>query len=153
MIVNVGPDLLEDSKQRLEKLIENKIASRIFEQDSSIWGADAQPEASIRLGWTAPIESANALIPEIVKLRDEFRAQGITRVVLCGMGGSSLAPEVICKDEQVELLILDSTSPTSVRKALKQLDTTAVVVSSKSGSTVETDSQKRIFEQAFEQRA
>ena len=150
MIVNVGPELLEDSKQRLEKLIENKIASRIFEQDSSIWGLDAQPEASIRLGWTAPIESANALIPEIVKLREEFRAQGITRVVLCGMGGSSLAPEVICKAEQVELFILDSTSPTSVRRALNQLETTAVVVSSKSGSTVETDSQKRIFEQAFE---
>ena len=151
MIVNVGPELLEDSKQRLEKLIENKIASRIFEQDSSIWGLDAQPEASIRLGWTAPIETANALIPAILKLRDEFRAQGITRVVLCGMGGSSLAPEVICKAEQVELLILDSTSPTSVRKALNQLEITAVVVSSKSGSTVETDSQKRIFEQAFEQ--
>jgi len=50
----------------------------------------------------------------------------------------------------VELEVLDSTNPDHVRKVVyKDLEKTAVVVSSKSGSTVETDSQKRIFEEAF----
>ena len=151
MIVNLGPEISEDSQQRLQKLIENQIASRIFEKDSSIWGSAAEPEASIRLGWTDPIDAANKLLPSISELRDQLRSEGISRIVLCGMGGSSLAPEVICKSEQVELFVLDSTSPRTVRSALEDLQNTAVVVSSKSGSTVETDSQKRIFEHAFEQ--
>ena len=66
------------------------------------------------------------------------------------MGGSSLAPEVICATAGVPLVVLDSSDPDYVRGALDDdLDRTVVVVSSKSGSTVETDSQRRAFEQAF----
>ena len=66
------------------------------------------------------------------------------------MGGSSLAPEVICATEGKELVVLDSSDPDYVRAALQdKLDRTIVVVSSKSGSTVETDSQKRAYEGAF----
>ena len=65
------------------------------------------------------------------------------------MGGSSLAPEVICATAGVPLVVLDSSHPDQVRRALTDLERTVVVVSSKSGSTVETDSQRRIFEQAF----
>ena len=151
MFVSLGAELNNASKPNLDRLIQHSIASRIFDQDSEIWGAAAQPEASIRLGWTDPIDAANLLLPKIVKLREEFQAQGVTRVVLCGMGGSSLAPEVICKWDGVDLFVLDSTSPSMVRRALGDLEKTAVVVSSKSGNTVETDSQKRIFEQAFEE--
>jgi hypothetical protein len=71
-------------------------------------------------------------------------------VVLCGMGGSSLAPEVICATAGVDLVVLDSSQPDMVRGALVDLDRTVVVVSSKSGSTVETDSQRRAFVAAFE---
>ena len=151
MFLSVGEDLKQESFGRLQSLISSEIASRIFEQDSSIWGSEAEEEAKIRLGWTRPIERANELLPEIVKLREELNAQGITRIVLCGMGGSSLAPEVICKSDDVDLVVLDSTSPTMVREALTNLQSTAVVVASKSGSTVETDSQKRAFEGAFEE--
>ena len=74
----------------------------------------------------------------------------MTKVVLCGMGGSSLAPEVICGADGVELDVLDSSDPDFVRRALMdRLDETVVVVSSKSGGTVETDSQRRAFEKAF----
>ena len=74
----------------------------------------------------------------------------MTRIVLCGMGGSSLAPEVIAGTAGVELTVLDSTDPDQVRAALAdRLAETAIVVSSKSGSTLETDSQRRIFEHAF----
>lgn len=151
MFLSVGEELRNESAERLQKLISKSVASEIFEQNSGIWGPEAQPEASIRLGWTDPVENANGLIPKILKLRDELRAQGLDRVVLCGMGGSSLAPEVICKSEGVSLTILDSTAPRMVRYAVTDLEQTVVVVSSKSGSTVETASQKAAFEQAFEQ--
>jgi glucose-6-phosphate isomerase len=131
------------------ELISAEIASRISEKDSTIWGAQAQSEASIRLGWVTSSHDSLPLIPEILKLRDDFRAQGVNRFVLCGMGGSSLAPEVITKTSKVELVVLDSTAPDQVAAALIDLERTAVVVSSKSGSTVETDSQKRAFETAF----
>ncbi len=66
------------------------------------------------------------------------------------MGGSSLAPEVICAWAGVDLVVLDSSDPDVVRRAVEtELARTVVVVSSKSGGTVETDSQKRAFEKAF----
>ena len=66
------------------------------------------------------------------------------------MGGSSLAPEVICGAAGVELDVLDSSDPDFVRTALdNDLAHTVVVVSSKSGGTVETDSQRRAYEKAF----
>jgi glucose-6-phosphate isomerase len=150
MFISLGNNIQTDAQPRLELVVKNSIASKIFSKDSSLWGAEAKEEASIRLGWTDPIDTAGELVPQILKLRDELSSTGVNRVVLCGMGGSSLAPEVICKSEGVELTVLDSTSPTTVRDALQDLEKTAVVVSSKSGSTVETDSQKRIFEQEFQ---
>src|SRR5690606_11395971 len=79
------------------------------------------------------------------------RADGLTRVVLAGMGGSSLGPEVICATYGVPLVTLDSTDPGQVRDALAgDLSSTVLVVSSKSGGTVETDSQRRAFEAVFE---
>jgi glucose-6-phosphate isomerase len=66
------------------------------------------------------------------------------------MGGSSLGPEVIARTYDVPLVVLDSTDPDQVRGALAgDLASTVVVVSSKSGGTVETDSQRRAFEAAF----
>lgn len=150
MFISLGTNIHNDAKSRLELLVKNAIASKIFSKDSSLWGAEAEQEASIRLGWTDPIDTAGELVPQILKLREELNSAGVSRVVLCGMGGSSLAPEVICKSEGVELFVLDSTSPTTVRNALQDLQKTVVVVSSKSGSTVETDSQKRIFEHEFQ---
>jgi glucose-6-phosphate isomerase len=90
------------------------------------------------------------LVDEILTLRDEFRARGMNRIVLCGMGGSSLAPEVITRTEGVPLVVLDTTHPAQIARVIdSSIETTVVVVSSKSGSTVETDSQKRAFESAF----
>ena len=149
MKLSISDSVQQDSKQRLQALIDTDFVTKLAAKDSTLWGEAAESEASIRLGWVDPIQDATELLPEILKLRQEFNDAGLTRVVLCGMGGSSLAPEVICKNEGVDLHILDSTSPTSVKKALRDLQSTVVVVSSKSGSTVETDSQRRIFEQQF----
>jgi len=130
-------------------LNEDRFASRLFAQDATLWGPAAEAESSIRLSWVGLAESSRPLVPEILALRDELNARGITRVVLCGMGGSSLAPEVICAAAGVPLDVLDSSQPDMVRSAIRDLESTVVVVSSKSGGTVETDSQRRVFEQAF----
>lgn len=128
-------------------LIADKVASRIAAKDFTLWGKDAESESSIRLGWVNSAEDSAPLVESILALRDEFAAKGVTRFVLCGMGGSSLAPEVITRTAGVELVVLDSTDADQVGDALAgDLSKTAIVVSSKSGSTVETDSQKRIFE-------
>lgn len=134
----------------LQSLVADQVASRIFAKDATLWGPEAESEASIRLGWVeAPAVSA-PLIPEILALRQELSQEGINHVVLCGMGGSSLAPEVITATARVELTVLDSTDPDQVRAAVAdRLAATVVVVSSKSGSTLETDSQRRIFEEEF----
>lgn len=130
-------------------LVAEGFASRLFAQDATLWGAEAEAEASIRLSWVGLHRSSRHLVGQIAALREELREQGLDRVVLCGMGGSSLAPEVICATAGVELTVLDSSDPDQVRSALVDLDRTVVVVSSKSGSTVETDSQRRAFVAAF----
>jgi glucose-6-phosphate isomerase len=136
--------------QHLPALLEDRIASRIFAKDPTLWGPDAEAESAVRLGWVEAATVSQPLVGGILELRDALRAEGVTRIVLCGMGGSSLAPEVIAGTAGVELTVLDSTDPEQVGAALAdRLAETAIVVSSKSGSTVETDSQRRIFEQAF----
>jgi glucose-6-phosphate isomerase len=137
-------------EQHLPALVEDRIATRIFAKDHTLWGPDAESESAIRLGWVEAATVSQALVKEILELRDALRSEGVTRIALCGMGGSSLAPEVIAGTASVELTVLDSTDPDQVRAALAdRLAETAVVVSSKSGSTVETDSQRRVFEKAF----
>ncbi|MFL6091208.1 MAG: glucose-6-phosphate isomerase [Aeromicrobium sp.] len=126
-------------------------ASRLFNQDATLWGEDAEPEATIRLAWTNLPASSVPLVDAIAALRDDFRARGLTHTVLCGMGGSSLAPEVICAAADAPLTVLDSSHPDMVRTALAdRLAESVVVVSSKSGGTVETDSLLRAYVAAFE---
>ena len=132
------------------QLVADRVASGITTQDASLWGAAAEDEASRRLGWVEAVAISEALVPEIIALRDELRSRGVNHIVLGGMGGSSLAPEVIARTAGVELTVLDTTVPGQVLAALHdRLASTALVISSKSGSTVETDSQKRVYEQAF----
>jgi glucose-6-phosphate isomerase len=134
----------------LPRLVEDKVASRLDAQDATLWGEAAESEAAVRLGWTGLHETSRPLLEPLRKLREELVAEGVDRVVLCGMGGSSLAPEVIAGTSGNQLVVLDSTHPDQVHRALEgDLRATVVVVSSKSGSTVETDSQRRTFEAAF----
>jgi glucose-6-phosphate isomerase len=134
----------------VDELVADKVGSRLAAQDKTLWGKTAEHEAGKRLAWVSLAETSRPLIAEIAELRESLSGSGVSRVVLCGMGGSSLAPEVICGAAGVDLVVLDSSDPDFVRAALEQrLAETVVVVSSKSGGTVETDSQKRAFEKAF----
>ncbi len=132
------------------RLVEDRFASKLFARDATLWGPNAESESAKRLSWVGLARSSRPLVGEVAALRDQLAEKGIDHVVLCGMGGSSLAPEVICATEGKPLVVLDSSDPDYVRAALRdQLDRTVVVVSSKSGSTVETDSQRRAYEGAF----
>ncbi len=134
----------------LEEAVADGLPSALAAKDPTLWGPAAAPEASVRLGWLDCTRTSRDLPGRIEALRAELAADGLDHVVLCGMGGSSLAPEVITRTYGAELTVLDSTDPQQVAAALSdRLDRTVVVVSSKSGSTVETDSQRRAFEQAF----
>jgi glucose-6-phosphate isomerase len=144
--------LAEEAAAVAGQLADDQVASKMTAQDPTLWGADAESEASIRLSWVTLPESSRPLVGEIESLRSELLAEGVDRVVLAGMGGSSLAPEVITGTAGVPLVVLDTTDPTQVADALAgDLARTVLVVSSKSGSTVETDSHRRIFAAAFTQ--
>jgi glucose-6-phosphate isomerase len=140
----------EAVNHHVPQLVTDLVASSITAQNPSLWGKAAEAEASIRLGWTESVALSRPLVPEIYALRDEFASKNVTRFVLCGMGGSSLAPEVITATMNADLTVLDSTEPGQVLAAVSEsIAQTAVIVSSKSGSTVETDSQMRAFIRAF----
>jgi len=132
------------------QLVADLVASGISAQNPSLWGSDAEEESAKRLGWTEAAAISQPLVDDIVALRERLAGAGVDHVVLCGMGGSSLAPEVITRTAGVELTVLDSTDPGQVAAAVAdRLQSTVVVVSSKSGSTLETDSQRRVYEQRF----
>ncbi len=134
----------------LQALVSDRYASRLAEGDGSLWGPEAQDEASRRIGWVDLSARASKLVEQITRWREEHLAAGLDRIVLCGMGGSSLAPEVVAHAHGVDLVVLDSSHPDMVRQVVEdRLDRTVVVVSSKSGSTVETDSHRRVFTRAF----
>ncbi|WP_431907999.1 glucose-6-phosphate isomerase [Amycolatopsis thermoflava] len=143
-------ELAAQAAPLVDELVADQVASKVAAQDPTLWGPDAESEASIRLSWTTLHKSSRPLIGEIEALREELRGEGVDRIVLAGMGGSSLAPEVIAATENVALTVLDTTDPGQVADALAgDLQRTVLVVSSKSGGTVETDSHRRIFAKAF----
>ena len=157
MIVDVtvqGEGLIGSQAQALEALEADNVPERLVGHDATLWGPDAEAEAEKRLGWLDVVAVSWRFVPRLLELREELRAEGVERVVLCGMGGSSLAPEVICRSAGVPLTVLDSTHPDQVRRALLgeapgDVAKTVVVVSSKSGGTLETDSQRRVMVEAL----
>lgn len=148
--VTTRGDAAEETEAVLERLVSDGVPGALANKNAQLWGPDAVSEAAQRLGWLdLPVTSRN-LVEPLVELAAEYRAEGLDHVVLCGMGGSSLAPEVICRTAGVELTVLDTTDPHQVgRVVADRLERTVVVVASKSGGTIETDSHRRIFEQAF----
>ena len=126
-------------------------SSRLRGKDATLWGAQSEIEARSRLAWIDfPIESRK-LLPTLDALWAKYNA--FSEIVLCAMGGSSLAPEVIAASHGKSITILDSTDPDVIDRALKlNLASTLVIISSKSGTTIETLSQLALFQEAFESK-
>lgn len=121
----------------------NSITHRLANKDASLWGEGASAEASIRLNWIDLPETSRDLLPVLDALSAWSRELAHREFVLCGMGGSSLAPEVIAAVYKKPLTVLDSTDPEHIAAVLgKDLSSTCFVIGSKSGSTIETASQK-----------
>ena len=137
-------------------LADNHIASRIWSHDYTVW-ADVPTEITNRLGWLDCPTNMAPQAAELAAFADEIRAEGFTHVLLLGMGGSSLAPEVFSRifagQTTLTLNILDSTHPAYVLETTRTLDParTLYVTSTKSGGTIETLSFfKHFFNDAIE---
>ncbi len=84
-------------KQAVARLEAQSVPARLWAGDPSLWTTDPQGQAEIRkrLGWLTLPETSRARLPEIQAAADEVHRAGIRKVLLLGMGGSSLAPEVM----------------------------------------------------------
>lgn len=138
----------------LPALVADLVASGITAQDPTLWGPAAEDAAASRLGWVDAVSVSRPLVAEVAALRAELALTGITRIVLAGIGGASLAAEVIARTAGVPLTIVDTTAPGQVLAALDGDETgdlahSVLVVASASGVTVETDAVRRTFEAAF----
>lgn len=137
------------SKQVEEKLKEVEAGGyirRIWQKDASLWKSEPEHQKIIRnaLGWLTVVEQLQEAADELVASADRARQSGITDVMLLGMGGSSLCPEVFRRtfgkrEGYPELHVLDSTDAATVRafEAKVNVENTLFIVSSKSGTTTE----------------
>ncbi len=126
-------------------------AKRLADKDATLWGEAASAEANIRLNWLDLPVTSRELLPQLDALSAWVREAKLSKILLCGMGGSSLAPEVISRTLGKDLTIVDTTDPDQISDVLDgDLSKTLVIVSSKSGSTVETASQFALFKAKFQ---
>ena len=127
-----------------ERLGAERIGDRLRARDHTVWGPDPT-EIADRMGWLTLPTAMSAELPAIERVVADARAAGLTRALLLGMGGSSLAPEVFghvlgSRPGYLNLRVLDSTHPDAVRAAVAEAppERTLVLVATKSGGTVET---------------
>ena len=141
------PDDLEPLIAELVKRAETeRVARRIWSKDDTLWGPAGQPEVADRLGWLNAHETYGEEIDDLECFAEEAVRDGFTDAVLLGMGGSSLAPEVLRRSfggrqhGRLRLHVLDSTDPGAVlaQERAVDLETTIFIVSTKSGGTIET---------------
>jgi len=140
----------------------NNWVTRFWRKDPALWSSDGnvQTEIKQRLGWLDAAAFTRTRLSDIEALVQQVQADDIGQCVLLGMGGSSLAPEVLaqCFGQQAgfpELKILDTTHPDAIAAFTAQLSIprTLFIVSSKSGTTSETLALYRYFFNAASKRA
>ncbi len=140
------PDGLETTiARRVAQATADDVARRIWRKDDTLWGAHGAPEVSNRLGWLTIGGVMADQLGDLRSLANDVAGEGITDVVLLGMGGSSLAPEVLRRSfgnqgGHPTLHVLDSTDTEAIAavQSAIDLDHTLFIVSSKSGGTLET---------------
>ena len=145
-------DYAEQVDDQIQAWADESFVRRLWSKDYTLWSAEPQPEIVDRLGWLTLPESMNDVLDDLIEFADEVKADGIRHVVLMGMGGSSLAPEVYQRTfgnrpGYPELVVLDSTHPEAVRAVVRRIDpeSTLFLLSSKSGTTLEPLSFFRYF--------
>ncbi len=146
---------------RLEQLDRTAVVRRIAEKDAGLWKSNGSTQTEIRerLGWLQVADRMEERVPELEALRKELVGEGFTDLVLMGMGGSSLAPEVFRQTfgaprAALDVHVLDTTDPAAISALEKAIDLrkTVFIVASKSGTTLETLSHYRHFWQQAGQK-
>lgn len=154
--------LADSIKERVATLGEQNAVERMWNLDPTLWTDDpaGQAEVKIRLGWLSLPETSRPALPEIKDFAAQVHAAGFTHFLLLGMGGSSLAPEVMSLvfspspnrrgaggEGGLHFAILDSTDPGQVAETAAKfpLDKTMFIVSSKSGGTAEVSAMFDYF--------
>jgi glucose-6-phosphate isomerase len=148
-------ELDEAVAQRLAALAADDFAARLWGADTSLWKPDDDMHQRLiagALGWLEVFDDVRDQVEDLNDFVAGLRAEGFRSAVLLGMGGSSLAPEVLrdvlgVAEGSLDLHVLDSTDPAAVRavEAAVDLETTVFVVASKSGGTTETASFHAYF--------
>ncbi|HEX2385287.1 MAG TPA: bifunctional transaldolase/phosoglucose isomerase [Candidatus Binatia bacterium] len=133
--------------RRLKSWQAENFAERLWRKDTTLWSAEPLPELADRLGWLDLPETMTNQVKDIRAFAEKVKADGFRHVVVLGMGGSSLAPEVFQRAfgnaaGYPQLLVLDSTHPAAVRAVEGRIAVaqTLFLVSSKSGTTIEPNS-------------
>lgn len=143
----------------LRQLAQEHAAEKIWKHDPTFWKSDPEAQKKIgnRLGWIGSVALMREQAGNLRTFADEVRKAGYQSVVLLGMGGSSLAPEVInrvfgVKDEYPRFFMLDSTEPGTIEAIERRIDPakTLFIVATKSGGTTETISFYRYFREKVE---
>ncbi len=156
-VAELGP-LQAGVAERVKKLAADNAAKRLWAHDPSLWTAEQAGQAEIhkRMAWLEAPAFSRELLPKLARLVKDVQSAGYTHAVLLGMGGSSLAPEVLSQTfgtrevygrSGLELIILDSTDPAQVRATARwsKMEDTLYIVSSKSGTTSEVNAYLDYF--------
>jgi transaldolase/glucose-6-phosphate isomerase len=148
----LGPEVERSMRRRLAQWREDRVSERLWAKDPTLWSKQPIEELANRLGWLSLPAEMKRQRGQLREFANQVRESGVTRVVLLGISGSSLAPEVYCRTfgsapDYPELIVLDTTHPDAVQAVIESLDlTTALfVVSSKSGTSLETTSLFKVF--------
>jgi glucose-6-phosphate isomerase len=144
--------------EAIARLERDDIVARIWAADHTVW-SDDPTEISDRLGWLNVMREMASQVANLTTFANEIKDSFFNHVVVLGMGGSSLGPEVIHQviggaGHYPKLTVLDSTSPTALRSVARTIDParTLFIVSSKSGGTIEPNSFYKYFRRLVENK-
>ncbi|NLT72753.1 MAG: glucose-6-phosphate isomerase [Chloroflexi bacterium] len=157
-------ELLGEEQATIERTLSSLsfrgAARALWAKDGSLWSDDAREIGEIvdRLGWLDLPMAMRVEVPRLRALAIELGERRIGHAILLGMGGSSLAPEVLQETfrdtvQGIELIVLDSTDPAQIRRVEESIDLAATVflASSKSGTTAETRTLLEYFASRLEE--
>lgn len=135
--------------EAIERLVEENAVTRFWEKDPTLWAPAPADEVGAFLGWIDVLPKIQARVAEINDFAADIAGAGFTRVVLAGMGGSSLCPLVLSQvfPTAIPFHVLDSTHPDEIKRVEDggNLSTTLFIIASKSGSTAEPTSFDSYF--------
>lgn len=146
-LASIAP-LADSVAERLSQLEMDSVPARIWQHDPTLWTDDpaGQAEIKIRLGWLDSVNDARKRLDGYISFAKQIHDEGIDRVLVIGMGGSSLTAEVLSSllaganiEAKLSLAILDSTDPQQVKIAFENYppEKSLYILASKSGGTAE----------------